>query len=129
MLKQKKAELRKLLNNFEAYLNYRMDKIYVPELKETLDMTKEIVNKINTLYGSKLYQSYLRTITKIGENMKKVPRKLWEASQATVQTIRDYKIETNPPTDRLGIAIDAYNRRMAEYKRTAERTAKKMVKK
>ena len=103
----------------------RMDEIYVPELKITLDMTKEIVNKINTLYGSKLHQSYLRTITKIGENMKKVPSKLWEASQATVQKIRG---NTNQP-DRVGIAIEGYQRRMEKKRMTTKDGKKKGGKK
>jgi hypothetical protein len=122
-VKAKKMELREMLNRFEEYLmNNRKDEIYVPELKITLDMTKEIVNKINTLYGSKLHQSYLRTITKIGENMKKVPSKLWEASQATVQKIRG---NTNQP-DRVGIAIEGYQRRMQNIK---EGRQKRVVKK
>jgi hypothetical protein len=129
-VKAKKKELRKMLSFFEAYLRERMDEmdeIYDPELKGTLDMTKKIVNKINTLYGSKLYQSYLRTITKIRENMGKVPSKLLEAVQATVQTIGD-KFDTNPP-DTLGIAIDRYNRRTAENNRRTAENKRKTVKK
>jgi len=129
-VKAKKKELREMLYRFEAYLmNKRKDEIYVPELKITLDMTKEIVNKINTLYGSKLHQSYLRTITKIGENMKKVPSKLLEASHATVQaTVQRIRGNTNQP-DRVGIAIEGYQRRMEKKRMTTKDGKKKGGKK
>ena len=89
----KKAELKRMLDNFEAYLNelnqinkvkraikpnniIDNDQIFHTDLKVTLDMTKEIVNKLNALYGSTLRQSYLRKIANIGEKMGRIPEKI-----------------------------------------------------
>ena len=117
----KKKELRDMLNIFEEYLTGK-DRIYNPELKETLDMTKEIVNKINALYGSKLRQSYLRKITKIGEKMKGVPGKLWETTVATAQNLKDFQFSKNTnPHDRIGKAIFNYQRRTAAASAKAKR--------
>jgi hypothetical protein len=115
----KKVELRRILDQFEVYLNDLKvknpgDKIFHPDLKETLDMTKEIVNKLNTLYGSKLRQSYLRNIAKIGEKMRRIPGKLQDVATDAAQIFGDlFKQKTYTDDMRHGIMIRQYQDRMA----------------
>jgi hypothetical protein len=128
----KKAELKRMLDNFEAYLNelnqinkvkraikpnniIDNDQIFHTDLKVTLDMTKEIVNKLNALYGSTLRQSYLRKIANIGEKMGRIPEKIRGVAasfnQYNLSDLFKQKIYTDDM--RHDIMIGQYQRRMA----------------
>jgi flagellin-specific chaperone FliS len=128
----KKTELKRMLDNFEAYLNelneinkvkraikpnniIDNDQIFHTDLKVTLDMTKEIVNKLNALYGSTLRQSYLRKIANIGEKMGRIPEKIRDVATSFNQyNFRDlFKQETYTDDMRHGIMIGQYYKRMA----------------
>jgi flagellin-specific chaperone FliS len=128
----KKAELKRMLDNFEAYLNelneinkvkraikpnniIDNDQIFHTDLKVTLDMTKEIVNKLNALYGSTLRQSYLRKIANIGEKMGRIPEKIRDVATSFNQyNFRDlFKQKIYTDDMRHGIMIEQYQKRMA----------------
>jgi hypothetical protein len=131
----KKDELNEMLNNFENYLNYlkqekKTDKIFYLDLIKTLNKTKEILNKINTLYGSTYSQSYYRNLERVKSNMKKVPGILQDASVATYNSFANpgnYLTNNRPIyTDemRINIGIGQYQGRMAAKSKAA--TAKSM---
>ena len=123
-VKAKKKELREMLKNFEDYLNKQIlinkangynvpDRIYHPELKVILDIAKEIINKINALYGSKLRQSYLNNRNRGISKLKKVPGKLQDVSVAAVQYFYDKLFKNTDPPDRLGWNVNNYESRTA----------------
>lgn len=120
----KKKELREMLKNFEDYLNKQIlinkangynvpDRIYHPELKVILDKAKEIINKINALYGSKLRQSYLNNRNRGISKLKKMPGKLQDVSVAAAQYFYDKLFKNTDPPDRLGWNVNNYERRTA----------------
>jgi uncharacterized protein with HEPN domain len=78
-------------------------------------MTKEIVNKLNALYGSTLRQSYLRKIANIGEKMGRIPEKIRDVATSFNQyNFRDlFKQETYTDDMRDNIMIGQYQKRMA----------------
>ena len=123
-VKAKKKELREMLKNFEDYLNKQIlinkangynvpDRIYHSELKVILDIAKEIINKINALYGSKLRQSYLNNRNRGISKLKKVPGKLQDVSVAAVQYFYDKLFKNTDPPDRLGWNVNNYKSRTA----------------
>ena len=81
--------------------------------KVILDIAKEIINKINALYGSKLRQSYLNNRNRGISKLKKVPGKLQDVSVAAVQYFYDKLFKNTDPPDRLGWNVNNYESRTA----------------